>query len=40
MSGNSGWLKGEFTSTIWDAIQTTTGDQAPDLGVHSVALVK
>jgi hypothetical protein len=40
MSGSNGWISGQFKSTIWDAIETTSGDQAPDLGVHSVALVK
>lgn len=39
-SGTSGALTGYFTSVIWQGIVSASGpSSAPDLGVHSVALV-
>jgi hypothetical protein len=35
-----GSISGWFTQTIWDTIETSEGDAAPDLGVHGVALVQ
>jgi hypothetical protein len=35
-----GSLSGYFTKTIWDGIETTTGDNAPDFGARSVALIQ
>lgn len=37
--GSSGRLDGQFTKTIWEGIQTETGNEA-DFGVRAVALVE
>jgi hypothetical protein len=39
-NGNAAELDGYFQETIWDGIQSTTGDNSPDLGVHSIELVQ
>lgn len=39
-NGNSAELDGYFQETIWDGIESTTGDNSPDLGVHSIELVQ
>lgn len=37
--GDSGSITGYFTKVIWDGIQSSTGSNSPDYGVHSIALV-
>lgn len=39
-NGNAGSISGWFTKTIWDGIESTTGTNAPDFGVRSVALIQ
>jgi Flp pilus assembly protein TadG len=38
--GNDYSLQGYFTRVIWDGLQSNSGNDLPDFGVYSVALVK
>lgn len=39
-NGNTAELDGYFQQTIWDGIESTTGDNSDYLGVHSIELVQ
>jgi hypothetical protein len=39
-TSGTGKLTGYFTQTIWQGIETASGNSSPDLGVHSVQLLQ